>query len=96
MKNDETSQFTRALTRRRMSLLASLRNQRDARFDAEGSLAGSQISAYSDELFQISNALDRIRHGLYGVCRVCGSKVPDARLRENPYSSTCAGCPSEG
>lgn len=40
-------------------------------------------------LVEINAALERIEAGAYGVCRVCGNAVEDARLRANPAAATC-------
>ncbi len=31
----------------------------------------------------------RLRHGLYGVCEVCGERIPDDRLRALPATRFC-------
>lgn len=44
------------------------------------------------ELEDIGVALDRMAHGLYGVCRVCGEPISAARLAAVPHASICQHC----
>lgn len=96
MRKEESSEFARLLTRRRIALLATIRNQRESGFESDGSLKRSQISAFSEELLLISDALNRLRRGIYGVCGVCGTEMRGDWLREHPYGKACACCQSDG
>ncbi len=40
-------------------------------------------------LLEVDSALARIEAGTYGICRVCGTAIEDARLRANPAAPTC-------
>ena len=40
-------------------------------------------------LLEIEAALTRMEVGTYGVCRVCGAPIEDARLHANPAAATC-------
>ena len=40
-------------------------------------------------LAEVESALGRIAHGGYGVCRVCGNPIEEARLNANPAAETC-------
>lgn len=40
-------------------------------------------------LLEVDAALARIEAGTYGVCRICGEKIEDARLEANPSAPTC-------
>ncbi len=40
-------------------------------------------------LMEIDAALARMETGSYGVCRICGSAIEDARLHANPAAPTC-------
>ena len=40
-------------------------------------------------LLEIDSALTRIELGTYGICRICGSAIEDARLHANPAAPTC-------
>lgn len=40
-------------------------------------------------LLEVDSALARIEAGSYGVCRVCGEPIEEARLHANPAAATC-------
>ncbi len=44
------------------------------------------------ELQRVIDALDRIDNGTWGICVVCGGKIPAARLRALPEADRCATC----
>jgi len=81
-----------------LSLLKSLPEQTggdvvDAALDAASDEISSQLAEVeSRELAQIESALERIREGNYGLCEVCGCKIPQARLTALPYAMTCIDC----
>ncbi len=45
-----------------------------------------------ETLKQVDEALHRIDDGTYGVCEVCGGKIPKRRLQVMPYASMCVKC----
>lgn len=49
-------------------------------------------NAAQQELEAIDVALDRLAHGLYGVCKTCGEEISTARLAAIPHASTCQHC----
>lgn len=40
-------------------------------------------------LLEVDSALARIEVGTYGICRICGAAIEDARLHANPAAPTC-------
>jgi len=40
----------------------------------------------------IEEALSRMEHGTYGVCRDCGEPVSAARLNAIPWTRSCISC----
>lgn len=40
-------------------------------------------------LLEVDSALARIEAGTYGICRICGAAIEDARLHANPAAPTC-------
>ncbi|MFZ2303240.1 MAG: TraR/DksA C4-type zinc finger protein [Minisyncoccia bacterium] len=40
-------------------------------------------------LLEVDASLARIEAGTYGICRICGEKIEDARLEANPAAPTC-------
>ncbi len=68
----------------------------DAAFDAGSEEVASQLAQLeARELSQIERALARMKQGTYGLCEVCQSKIPVARLNALPYSTTCVDCQRE-
>lgn len=50
----------------------------------------SQVDA--NRLKACEQALIRIRNGKYGVCAMCGKRIPEERLRVIPYALLCVDC----
>jgi len=40
----------------------------------------------------VDRAIGRIAEGTYGVCEICGKKIPEDRMRYRPTSSQCIDC----
>ncbi len=78
-----------------LSSLKELRQQTsgdmlDAALDSAQDEISSQLAEVeSRELAQIEAALERMRHGTYGVCEVTGRPIPLARLQALPYATMC-------
>ena len=49
-------------------------------------LALGMLSSEQDALYQIDQALDRIRTGTYGVCEVTGKPIETSRLEAVPWT----------
>ena len=58
---------------------------------ASDDLASKKMEAIgkidAGKLNAINQALVRIRNGKYGVCAMCGKKIPEDRLRASPYEN---------
>lgn len=62
----------------------------------------AEVAAYSDSLTlernlestlrDIKNALERINHGTYGICRYCKNPIDEKRLLARPTSNSCVEC----
>jgi DnaK suppressor protein len=84
-----------------LSLLKELRQQNsgdviDAALDTAQDEISSQLAEVeSRELTHIETALERMRHGDYGLCEGCGEAIPLARLQALPYATMCIGCQRE-
>lgn len=37
----------------------------------------------------IKSGLDKIKHGVYGICQVCKKEIEEDRLEANPAARTC-------
>ncbi|MGH9684655.1 MAG: TraR/DksA family transcriptional regulator [Candidatus Acidiferrales bacterium] len=68
----------------------------DAAAEANRNLAKDLALATLDRerhtLQEIDLALDRIKTGEYGICDVCGDKIPEARIRALPWTRFCLAC----
>jgi len=98
----------RRLTDRRDALLKSLAGElhdlggnamefsgdiADAAFGSGSHEMASQLAELeARELKQIEIALQKLVQGTYGLCDVCGKKIPVARLNVLPYCSQCIEC----
>lgn len=81
-----------------LSMLKSLREQIgsdvvDAALDsAQDEISSKLAEVESRELAHVENALELMRTGKYGLCEVCGGKIPMARLTALPYATNCIDC----
>ncbi len=50
------------------------------------------LARFEKYLQQIDAALERIENGTYGICRVCGQEIDEARLRAVPTTTVCVAC----
>ncbi|HEY4528257.1 MAG TPA: TraR/DksA C4-type zinc finger protein [Candidatus Paceibacterota bacterium] len=66
---------------------------------ADENLAADAIEGYEDNTAilstletrynDIKSSLDKIKHGTYGLCQVCGKEIEEDRLEANPSARTC-------
>src|ERR1041385_2010589 len=49
-------------------------------------LALSRLSSEQDSLYEIEEALNRIRNGAYGICELTGKRIEAARLEAIPWT----------
>ncbi len=47
------------------------------------------------QMKEIEEALERIKHGEYGICEECGEPIPEQRLRLFPAARLCVRCQEE-
>jgi DnaK suppressor protein len=47
-----------------------------------------------EKLREIEEALERIEEGSFGTCEHCDAKIPKARLKAMPFTTTCVACKS--
>lgn len=62
-------------------------------FDRDFAL--NRVSLEQDIVFEIDEALNRIKIGMYGACESCGGPIEKARMATLPYSRMCVGCQSK-
>lgn len=53
------------------------------------------ISRETDMLYEIDEALYRIRNGKFGICEGCKERISPARLEAVPYARCCIECQKE-
>ena len=78
------------------------RTQKDAEVDFRSEEQGTdnfdrdfalnRVSLEQDIVFEIDEALNRIKIGTYGACESCGGPIEKARMSALPYSRMCVGC----
>jgi len=49
----------------------------------------------SGEVVRIDHALNKMKDGTYGICEICGRRIPAARLKVMPTASMCVSCQGE-
>ena len=92
-RNDLTTRRRRVehdLARRNEPLVAdssdqAIQLQNDEALQAIWDAAVNEIAA-------VNKALERLAHGLYGICRNCGEEIGSGRLHAVPHAVTCALC----
>jgi DnaK suppressor protein len=68
----------------------------DAALDSVQDEISSQLAEVeSRELARIEYALERMRNGHFGLCEMCGTSIPMARLNALPYATCCIKCQRE-
>lgn len=45
-----------------------------------------------DKTRALAEVQERIREGTYGLCRSCGSRIPQSRLEAVPTATLCVAC----
>jgi DnaK suppressor protein len=92
-----------ALEERRQQLesqLGDLQVDDLAKTKDENFADGAQVAAEQDEVMalatdlrsqleDVQRALDKLDAGTYGICEVCGERIPDARLEAMPAARYC-------
>jgi RNA polymerase-binding transcription factor DksA len=52
----------------------------------------SLLQNQEQALEEISDAIERIRQGTFGLCEECHGPIPKARLQALPYTRHCVAC----
>jgi RNA polymerase-binding protein DksA len=61
----------------------------DAREKEKAFYFASRDEKYLQQLYK---AMDRIKEGTFGICRVCGEDIPFDRLKAVPTTTICYDC----
>ncbi len=68
----------------------------DAGSDAyDRDFALSLLSKEQDALYEIDEALKRLKAGTYGICEMCSKSIPQARLEALPFARFTIECQGE-
>lgn len=54
-------------------------------FEDNAAIMQTLETRYND----LKSALDKLKHGVYGTCQVCGKEIESDRLEANPSARTC-------
>ncbi len=54
-------------------------------FEENNAILNTLDARYKD----VKSGLDKIKHGVYGKCQVCGKDIEEDRLEANPAARTC-------
>jgi DnaK suppressor protein len=60
--------------------------------ESERELSYGRMASQTEELQEISAALDRIKDGSFGKCETCEGSIPKERLRAIAYARLCVAC----
>lgn len=60
--------------------------------EQEIDLMAERVTASSETLADIDEALDRIDAGLFNVCEECKGEIGERRLKVRPWSRLCVKC----
>jgi len=96
-ERDRATSLLASLTRDFSGIVeASADSNADDEHDPEGSTIAferSQVSTLIEQarrrLDEIDAALARVADGTYGVCEMCGERIPAGRLEARPVARTC-------
>lgn len=56
------------------------------------SAEGDKLRGRGTQIRAILTALDRLKTGEYGYCRICGADIALEQLREHPENPFCDSC----
>lgn len=91
-KRDDLNQ---RIEERRQEILIDLEPEDEVGMALRNSSTGMTIANIEREireLAEIEVSLRRMDAGKYGICGVCGEKIPLARLKAIPWTRTCVEC----
>lgn len=49
----------------------------------------------ADKSRALTEALERVREGTYGICQACGCRIPRRRLEAMPTATLCVSCQAQ-
>jgi RNA polymerase-binding protein DksA len=100
----QLEQMLASLQDRQVQGMRALRDRDSAATGDEGDnavnednldLSTSLVDIATARRAAVEDALQRVKHGNYGVCEDCGDQIPAARLLAVPTAVLCVDCQSE-
>lgn len=76
----------------RLSARAPMNMAEQASDQQELDMMASRLSASSETLAEIDDALDRLDAGQFNVCDECGKEIGIRRLTVQPWARLCVAC----
>ena len=111
MKKREVKKFRDILESQKKRLLFSAQKMVDEDLTLPTEDLSDEVDLASNEISQsisfrlrdrerlllqkIDEALERIEHGAFGVCDICGEEIEIKRLEARPVTTLCIGCKEE-
>ncbi|MDD5678175.1 MAG: TraR/DksA family transcriptional regulator [Kiritimatiellae bacterium] len=83
------------LSRTQKDAEVDFRSEEQGTDNFERDFALNRVSLEQDIVFEIDEALNRMKTGSYGACEGCGGPIEKARLGALPYSRMCVSCQSK-
>jgi len=83
------------LSRTQKDAEVDFRSEEQGTDNFERDFALNRVSLEQDIVFEIDEALNRMKIGSYGACESCGGPIEKPRLDVLPYSRMCVGCQSK-
>ncbi len=76
----------------RYSARAPINLAEQASDEQEMDILASRLTASSQSLADIDDALDRLESGAFNVCDECGKEIGERRLTIQPWATLCVTC----
>ncbi len=73
----------------------SFRSEEQGTDNFDRDFALNRVSLEQDIVFEIDEAINRIKIGTYGVCESCSGAIEKQRILALPYSRMCVACQSK-
>jgi DnaK suppressor protein len=95
----QRDELNRRIEQRRQEIVMDQEPEDEVGLATRNSSTGMAIANIEREvrtLAEIELSLRRIETGEYGVCGLCGEKIPIARLKAIPWTRCCVECAGGG
>ncbi|HTQ95960.1 MAG TPA: TraR/DksA C4-type zinc finger protein [Candidatus Acidoferrum sp.] len=92
---EKRDELTARIEQRRQELLIDQEPEDEVAIALRNSSTGMAIASIERDvrtLSEIELSLRRFTNGEYGVCGVCGEKIPLVRLKAIPWTRSCVEC----